>query len=315
TYDRAPMEVRAEIRRNTTLVVAAAAGYALLAVVAGDVTRPLSPGEAAALPFGAPDPVWPARLAMLVVTAVATVVAFRAWVRPAGRVAWAAAIVYAVSAPTVVAATTLAPGGLSAPACVAAVGFAVRWLVERDRGALAAAPGAVAAVTVLSPPTGVALAAALAVTALVWARYEGIPLGAAIAGGWAVGAAAKTAVPAWDSIVVAQLWAAGAAGTVVTLAAPAVAVALALHQQRWPHRRNAAVVATVVALALVAAALPGWPAAAVLPAYALATVAVGAGALEAHERLRRVGAAWLTAATMAIAGGWVAVQVVIAATS
>ena len=57
TYDRAPMEVRAEIRRNTTLVVAAAAGYALLAVVAGDVTRPLSPGEAAALPFGAPDPV------------------------------------------------------------------------------------------------------------------------------------------------------------------------------------------------------------------------------------------------------------------
>src|SRR5687767_13125654 len=93
----AGMAVPAEIRRNTTLVVVAAALYLLLQGALTGFARPLGAFERALFGVIETEDLWVLRLGMMVVSSLGLFLAFRAWVRPGGKAAWAAAGVFAVS--------------------------------------------------------------------------------------------------------------------------------------------------------------------------------------------------------------------------
>ena len=318
------MVVPAEIRRNATLVAIAGAVFGVLALVVvaivGGLARPLTESELRIVGPSIDVEVWVLRVGAVAGAAIALWLAFRAWVRPAARVAWAAAAFFAVSWLPLHYGTAVRPALFAALGCVAAGGYATRWLVERDRQALGGGAAAVVVVAVLHPPSAVAVVVGLSLVAVVWARRQSPPLPAALVGGLVVGLVAGQA---WTPGGFAQRLApdnllglspVGAALMMLALAAPVV---VALLQHRWPHRRNATVVSVVLFVALlVPAVLRGdWSTAAVLPAYAVLTVAVGAGLLEAWQLVRRAGSVWASVALAATMVAFTAWQVVLAAGS
>lgn len=329
------MAVPAEIRRNSTLVVVAGAVYLLLQAVLAGFARPLGPYERALFGSVATEDLWVVRLAMMVLSSLALIVAFRAWVRPAGKAAWAAAGVFAVSWVAVHFGGEVRPEVLAALACVAAAGSTTRWLVERDRAALVGTAIALLVATALMPAVGIALAIAAAAVVVVWARTGGGPVLTALGVGLIAGrllAALLRAGAAGDRVADVEAgggaWAqqlrdlpallepalssAGAAGvwrTAIGAVILAALVVLAIVWWRWPHRRNAARTGVAVAAALfLAGVFTTHPApTAFLPAYALLTIAVGGGLLASWRAARDTGWFLATAGYVALVlafAGW-----------
>lgn len=337
------MAVPAEIRRNTTLVVVVAVLYLLLQGALAGFARPMDAFELALFDDIATEDLWVLRLGMMVVSSLGLLLAFRTWVRPGGKAAWAAAGFFAVSWAPLYFGGVVRPELPAALACVAAAGSTTRWLVERDRAALIGAGVAIAVTVVLMPVIGVALAVSLAVVVAVWARAggglaltalgTGLVVGRVLAGVLRAGGrgsriaeveASLSATglsglhtlldPSVASGVVAAstLWRAGAGAAVIL-----GVVVLAIVWWRWPHRRNAARTGLAVSLGLfIAAALvPHGAPTAFLPAYALLSIPVGAGLLAAWRAARDTGAFLATLAYVAVVltfVGWQATVTAIA---
>lgn len=337
------MAVPAEIRRNATLVMVAALLYLVLQMVLAGFARPLGPFERALFGGVATEDLWVVRLGTMIVSTLGMAAAFRSWVRPAGKTAWAAAGVFAVSWAPLHYGGELRPETFAALAAVAAGGCTVRWLVERDRGSLVWIAVAVLLTVALLPLVGAVLAVSLAIVVAVWARTGGglalVAVGAGLVAGRLAGAglrslgngalvasveqslrttAAATRPAFADVLEPAALGGPERAvvGGVVLLALVVVAVVW----WRWPHRRNAARTGTALSAALIATLMVAGAAspAAYLPAYALLTIPVGAGLLGAWRSARETGSfvataayvvvvvafvAWQGAVTAAVAGG------------
>ena len=334
------MAVPAEIRRNTTLVVVAAVLYLLLQGALAGFARPLGPFERALFGAIATEDLWVLRLGMMGVSTLGLFLAFRTWVRPGGKAAWAGAGFFAVSWAPLYYGGELRPEVAAALACVAAVGSTTRWLVERDRGALVAAALAVAVAVVLVPVAGVALAVGLGVVVAVWARAGGglaltaLGLGLVVgrvlagvlrAGGrWSRWAEVEASLPApgldglhtvldpllTDGAVESALWRATVGGLIIL-----ALVILAVVWWRWPHRRNAARTGLVICSGLfIAGALTGHGApAAFLPAYGLLSIPVGAGLLAAWRAARDTGSFPATLAYIAVVLAFVGWQATVTA--
>ena len=335
------MAVSAEVRRNAALVVVAGAVFFGLQAVVSGFARPLSESELRALYPSAPRLLGLIRLLMMALTTGAMVIAYRTWVRPAARVSWAAAAAFAVSWGPLYFGPEVRPYAIAALGCVAAGGFATRWLVERERSMLVALCAAVAVVVALRPLAGGGLVLALVAVTGVWARRESLPpllavaVGAAV--GWVagvvglVGRVAGRVLPAdvappplvggLQELLVAlqRPFPQAEASTTPVYAAVAVlgvlAVALALAGRRWAHRRNAAMVGLTLALGLLIppVAINRITAAELLPAYAAVTIPLGAGILGAWDATRRVGSALLTAVFFVLLAGLVVWQLTLAA--
>lgn len=334
------MAVSAEVRRNATLVLVAGGVYFTLQALLTGFAVPLHPYERALFEGLATEDLWVLRLTMMLVSTAGLVLAFRAWVRPAGKAAWAGAAFVAVSWAPVHYGPQARPEILLMLACVGAAGFATRWLVERDRGALVGTGVAVTAAMVCDPFAGVVLAVALAAVVLVWARVQGGPalvaLGVAVlvgrglawvarvvlANGASVARAAATEASGGARLqVLGVLEPVGAGGSDARAAAGAAAIlaliALGLVWQRWPHRHNAARVGVAVALVLLAAMLAGGNARApaLLPVLGTVAVAVGSGLLAAWRTSRETGAVLATISYVVVVGAFVGWQGWIAATA
>jgi hypothetical protein len=352
------MAVPAELRRNASLVWPAGAVFAVLLWITTDFARPLSAEEIAALrPFG-PDPdatfaawrglgigvvglpvsswdapLWLVRAYFVVLSSLALVAAFRRWARPAGRVAWTAAVVFAASWVPLASGGTVGPHLFAALSAVLAAGFATRWCMERDRGALVGIGGGVGLTTAFAPLSGLALALGLAVVIVVWVRQRSLPgLVSAAAGAllgllpWLLEAAARFGGVAGrlrgatdSSATVVQYLrlvdgplrdGAGGrptAGAVVWVAILAVLAATGILQRRWNHRRNASMVGVTVSTALLLPYLllvaPA-DARLLLPAYGLLVVAVAAGVLDVwHIVGRRIRSPLVTVGLVALMAG------------
>ena len=335
------MAVSAEIRRNATLVAVAGGVYLLAQFVLSGFARPLSSEEINVLSRGADAYLWLVRLVFMLLTAAALVLAFRAWVRPAARVAWAAAGVFAVSWGPVFFGPEVRPHVLAALACVAAGGCAMRWLVERDRTAVVGLGLTVAAAVVLRPLAAVGLVATLAIVLAIGARQQSGPaLGAVAAGaaiGWPLGmvsllarfagrvVAAPLRPPRIDAGLQQLLNAlqspsvpASSTGTPVYVAVAVLAlltIGLAVVQLRWAHRRNAALIGLALTLGLFvpAVAVNRITAAELLPAYAALCIPLGAGVLAAWDATRRVGSWVVTTLFFVVLGAFGVWQVALAA--
>ncbi|MPZ71929.1 MAG: hypothetical protein GEU74_01655 [Nitriliruptorales bacterium] len=307
------MAVNAELRRNATLVGFAGVAFFAMQAAAGALGRPMAPDELRLLSTDT-IPGWTLRLVPMLLSSGALVIAFRAWVRPAGRVAAAAAGVFAVTWLPVATGSLLATPLYTALGTVAASGFVTRWLVERDRGALAAMGVAVALVAWSHTPVAVGATTALVGVSLVWGRTSAGPAVAAVLAGAFAGAAVSAAAPVsalrWVETAGTRWW----LPTVVAAAATTVVVAIAVVEQRWPHRRNAAVVAvTVAAGALVAVASmnPVTPVT-LLTVHAALSVSAGSGALAAWHAVRRMSTPLATVGLVAAAAAFVIVQLTFA---
>lgn len=336
------MAVPAEIRRNTTLVVVAAVLYLLLQGALAGFARPMDTFEIALFQYVATEDLWVLRLGMMVVSSLGLLLAFRTWVRPGGKAAWAAAGFFAVSWAPLYYGGVVRPEMPAALACVAAAGSTTRWLVERDRGALVGAAFAVAMTVVLMPVIGVALAVALAVVVAVWARAAGglalvalgtgLAVGRALAGvlraselGGRVADVEATLLPGTsvrqlhallDPLLIdgvlppSTVWRAAAGGVVVL-----GLVVLAVVWWRWPHRRNAARTGVVIFIGLLIAGafVPHGAPSAFLPAYGLLSIPVGAGLLAAWRAARDTGSFPATLAYVAVSLTFVGWQATITA--
>ena len=329
------MAVSAEVRRNATLVLVAGGVYLAMQALLTGFALPLHPYERALFEGLLTEDLWVLRLAMMLVSAAGLVLAFRAWVRPAGKAAWAGAAFVAVAWAPVHFGPQARPEVLLLFAAVAAAGHTTRWLVERDRGALVAAAVAVTAAVVCDPVTGVALTLALAAVALVWARLQSGPALVALGAGLVVGrglawvarsvlangaAVARAAADEGGAdaglglLHLLEPLAPGDGGAVVRAMAGAAAVlglvALGMFWQRWPHRHNAARVGTTVAAVLLAAVVLSAGAAvpALLPVLGVLAVAVGAGLLAAWRTSRETGSVFATIGYVGIVGAFIAWQ-------
>lgn len=328
------MAVSAEVRRNATLVLVAGGVYLTLQALLTGFALPLHPYERALFDGLLTEDLWVLRLAMMLVSTGALVLAFRSWVRPAGKAAWAGAGFVAVAWAPVHYGPQARPEVLLLFAAVAATGYATRWLVERDRGALVGVAVATTVAMVCDPFLGLALAVGLTAVVLVWARMQSglalLALGAGLVVGRALASVARVVLA--DGAAVASAAssdaddAAGllhllepleAGGAVGRAAAGAVVVlgliVLGMFWQRWPHRHNAARVGVAVAaVVLLASAAAGGALPQMLPVLGVAAIAVGAGLLAAWRTSRETG--WFLA-TIAYVGvvaafvgwqGWVA---------
>lgn len=335
------MAVSAEIRRNATLVAVAGGVYLIAQFALSGFARPLAPEEVNVLSAGARGYLWLVRLVMMLLTSLGLVLAFRTWVRPAARVAWAAAGVFAVSWGPVFFGPEVRPHVLAALACVGAGGYAMRWLVERDRAAVVGLAVTVAAAVVLRPLAALGLVVTLVIVLAIGARRESGPALAAVAVGGAIGwplgmvgvlarfagrVVAAPLKPPRIAVGLQQLLhavqnpfvPATASGTPIYVAVAVLCVltvGLAVVQLRWAHRRNAALIGLSLALGLFvpAVAVNRITAAELLPAYAALCIPLGAGALAAWDATRRVGAWPVTAlffAALVAFGVW---QVALAA--
>lgn len=337
------MAVPAEIRRNSTLVVVAAVLYLLLQGALVGFARPLGPFERALFGVIATEDLWVLRLGMMAVSTVALLVAFRSWVRPGGKAAWAAAGVFAVSWAPLYYGGEIRPELPAALACIAAAGSTTRWLVERDRGALVGVGLAVAITVVLMPVIGVALAVSLAGVVAVWARAggglaltalgTGLVVGRVLAGvlraggrgsrvaeveanlsGTGLGGLHTLLDPSLTNGVVAAstMWRATAGGAVIL-----ALVVLAIVWWRWPHRRNAARTGLVifVGLFIAGALVPHGAPTAFLPAYGLLSIPVGAGLLAAWRAARDTGSVPATLAYIAVVLTFVGWQATVTASA
>jgi 4-amino-4-deoxy-L-arabinose transferase-like glycosyltransferase len=352
------MAVPAQLRRNATLVAVAGLGFAILLLFVTDFSQGLTPAERDAMrPFDAlagrpgasrgvgmgvlglpvstwQTPEWVVRGWFLLLSTGGMVFAFRRWVRPAGKVAWTAAALFATSWLPLSSGGDAQPALYSALACVATAGLAMRWCVERDRGALIGMGVGTAVAALFRPADGLALAVGVTVVVAIWARQRSGPalasVGAGLALGWVPWLAVTLGVPgdaATRAATTTEPYAAllegpGSAGepTWVAVLWAAVLIALAVSgivQKRWNHRRNAGLVGVTAALALVGAAL--FTAAEsdvtmLLPAYALFLVAVAAGLLDLwHHVARTVRTPLLTGALVVAMGAALVWQVVLAA--
>ena len=336
-----PMAVSAEIRRNATLVAVAGGVYLLAQVVLSGFARPLAPEEVNVLRGGAGASLWLVRLVMMLLTTGALVLAFRAWVRPAARVAWAAAGTFAISWGPVFFGAEVRPHVLAALACVAAGGCAMRWLVERDRAALIGLTVTVAAAVVLRPLAAVGLVTTLVIVFAVGARRQAGPALAAVALGGAIGyplgmvgvlarfAGRVVAAPLRPPRIAAGLQqflhalqspfvpttSKGTSFYVALAVVGALTVVMAVVQLRWAHRRNAALIGLSLALGLFvpAVAVNRITAAELLPAYAALCIPLGAGVLAAWDATRRAGSWPVTALFFAALGAFAIWQVALAA--
>ena len=347
------MAVSAEVRRNASLVWVAGGLFAVALLVLTDFARPLSAQETAALEglrgvgaVGLPVSIWDAppwvvRGYFVVLSSSVLVAAFRRWARPAAKVAWTAAAMFAVSWVPLASGGTVQPHLLAALAAVLAAGFAMRWCVERDRGALVGVGAGVAAAALLVPLSGVALAVGLVVVVVVWVRRRALPAVASVAVGAVVGVLPAVAMPGFGVLAggvggatdiagaVAQYLrvvdgplrpAAGGGltvGAVVWVVVLAALAATGILQRRWNHRRNASLVGVTVSAALVVPyVLLDLPVDArnVLPAYALLIVAAAAGVLDLwHIVGRRIRSPLVTIGLAALMGGAVLWQLSLAA--
>ena len=308
------MPVAAEIRRNATLVGFAGVAFLAMQVAAGGLTRPLGPHELSVLPMD-DLPAWPVRLGAMLLSTAALISSFRAWVRPAGRVAAAGAFFFAATWLPAVEGPELRLGLYAALAAVAAAGFVTRWLYERDRGALLAAALSVLAVAWWHPAAAAGLVPALVAVLVVWGRLGSWPgvlavVAGGVAGGFLVGAVPLGALGAALPISGAARW----PGTVVTLVAVVVLVTVALIEQRWPHRRNAATVAVAVtAGVLVGIALgDGVTIGALASAHSVLAIGAGSGMLALWHTVRRIPTVAATVGLVVLAALLVVVQIVVA---
>ena len=352
------MAVPAELRRNASLVWVAGVLFAVLLWIATDFARPLSPQEIAELhPLGraAPAgsaawrgpalgvvglpvstweaPLWLVRAYFVVLSSLGLVAAFRRWARPAGKVAWTGAALFAASWVPLASGGTIQPHLFAALAAVLAAGFATRWCIERDRGALVGIGGGIAVTSAFVPLTGIALAVGLGIVLLVWVRQRSAPglivaaagalLGllpslvgpAARLGGLTArfrGATASSAtVVDYLRLVDGPLHSGGAgrptAGAVFWVVTLAVLATTGILQRRWNHRRNASLVGVTVSASLVVPyLLLVGPAQArlLLPAYGLLIVAVAAGVLDLwHIVGRRIRSPLVTVGLLAVMAG------------
>lgn len=362
------MAVSAEVRRNASLVWVAGAVYGVLLLFTTDFARPLSAEEIAALePFSAAArdaavpwrglgigllglpvsswdaPQWVVRGYFVALSSLALVGAFRRWARPAGKVAWTAAAIFAASWVPVASGGTVQPHLLAALAAVLAGGFAMRWCVERDRGAMVGVGAGVALASALAPPSGLALTLGLAVVIVVWVRQRSLPALAAATAGvvlglvpWfleselrfgsvrerlAGGADSSATVLQYLRVVDGPLRdAAGGrptAGALFWVTVLAALAATGILQRRWNHRRNASLVGVTVSTALV---LPYLllvaPADArfLLPAYGLLIVAAAAGVLDLwHIVGQRIRSPLVTIGLAAVMAGALVWQISLAA--
>ena len=361
------MAVPAEVRRNAALVWAAGALFGVLVWIATDFARPLSGDEMAALrPLGpAADagaaawrgvalgavglpvsswdaPVWVVRAYFALLSSLALVAAFRRWARPAGKVAWTAAAVFAASWVPLASGGTVQPHLFAALSAVLAAGFTMRWCIERDRGALVGIGGGVALTAAFTPLSGVALATGLAVVIVVWVRRRALPGLVSAAAGvllgllpWLIEAELRfggvrgrlrVTDPSATAVQYLRLvdgplrggpdgWPGSAA--VIWVVVLAVLAATGILQRRWNHRRNASLVGVTVSAVLV---LPYLllvaPADArfLLPAYALLAVAIAAGLLDLwHIVGRRIRSPLVTAGLVAVMGAALLWQIALAA--
>ena len=304
------MPVHAEIRRNATLVGFAGVAFLVLQVAAGGLVRPLGPAELALLP-GTP-PTGAVRAAAMLLSTGALIVTFRVWVRPAGRVAAAAAAFFAASWLPVVAGPMVATPLYATFAVVAAAGFVTRWLYERDRGALVGAAVTTALATWWQPAAGAGLATALVGVLLVWGRKGALPGVLSVALGGFTGGLLAAALPAtnWTVSVGTTDWWARVA---LSFGVAAILMLVAVVEQRWPHRRNAAVVTVAVAVvvAIGVALLEATPAG-LLPAFGVLCVAAGSGVLASWHAVRRMSTIVPTVALVAAAVGLAVLQLVFA---
>ena len=337
------MAVPAEIRRNATLVVVAGAAYFLLQAVVVGFARPLSEPEIVAVSAGASRVLGLVRLVMMALTAVSAVFAFRSWVRPAARVSWAAAGVFAVSWGPLYFGPEVRPYVIAALACVAAGGFTMRWLVERERSMYVAMALTVAVAVALRPLAAAGLIPAMLVVVVVAARTESLPPVASIAVGavigWLlggiglVGRVAGRVLPAdveppplvggFRELGVAlqspfpESVSTTTPGYAVIAILAFLAIALAFASRRWAHRRNAAMIGLTLAFGLLAppVAINRITAAELLPAYAALTIPLGTGVLGGWDATRRVRSGIVTAAFFAVLVAFVVWQGVVAARS
>ena len=336
------MAVSAEVRRNATLVLVAGAVYFVLQALLTGFALPLGPYERVLFPGLLTEDLWMLRLVVMILSSLGLVLAFRAWVRPAGKAAWAAAAFVAVSWAPVHYGPQARPEVLLMFACVAAAGFATRWLVERDRPALVSTGLALTVAMLLDPVVGIALALALTAVVLVWARVQGGPalvaLGTGVVAGrvtaWLLRRVLDTAEALalirvgeieagnpWAALTVFEPLAGADDGRGVRIAAGVVAVVgvtvLGMFWQRWPHRHNAARVGTAVAVVLAVAVLmfsatatPFW-----LPIWGLVAIAAGAGLLAAWRTARDTGSALATVGYVVVVVAYIAWQVAEAASA
>ena len=334
------MAVSAEVRRNATLVLVAGAVYFVLQATVTGFALPLGPYEQVLVPSLLTEDLWVLRLAVMVVSSLALVIAFRAWVRPAGKAAWASAAFVATSWAPVHYGPQARPEVLLMFACVAAAGFVTRWLVERDRGALAGGGLAVAVAMLLDPVIGIALALALAAVVLVWARGQGGPalvaLGAGVVAGRAIAWLLRRVLSTGEALarVRSEEISGSGSGSALGLLEPltagdptdvyrvaagvlalGAAVLLGMFWQRWPHRHNAArvgmAVAVVLAIAVVLFSASATPM--LLPAWGVLSIAAGAGLLAAWRTARDTGSAIATGLYVVVVVSFVVWQVVVAA--
>ena len=308
------MPVAAEIRRNATLVGFAGVAFLAMQVAAGGLTRPLGPHELSILPVD-DLPAWSVRLGAMLLATAALISAFRAWVRPAGRVAAAGAFFFATTWLPAVAGAELRLGLYAALAAVAAAGFVTRWLYERDRGALVAVALSVMAVAWWHPAAAAGMVPALVGVLVVWGRVGSWPGLLAVVSGGVAGGVLTRAVPL--GALGAGLPVAGQArwvGTVITLAAVVVLLTVALIEQRWPHRRNAATVAAAVtAGVLVGIALgDGMTIGALASAHSILAIGAGSGMLALWHTVRRIPTLLATLGLVVLAALLVVVQVIVA---
>ena len=349
------MAVPAELRRNAALVWVAGGVFVVLVCITTDFSQPLSAEEMAALqPFagrasvgppalrgigiaglGLPVTVWDAPLWLVrayfaLLSSLALVGAFRRWARPAGKVAWTAAGLFAASWVPLASGGSAQPHLFAALSSVLAAGFTTRWCMERDRGALAGIGGGVALTAAFAPLGGAALAVGLAVVIVVWVRGRALPgLVSAGAGAllgllpWFVEAEMRFGVvrgrlrgATGSSATVMQYLrlvdgplrggpgGRPTAGAVVWVVALAVLAGVGILQRRWNHRRNASLVGVTVSAALVLPyLLVVAPADArfLLPAYGLLIVAVAAGVLDLwHIVGRRIRSPLVTIGLVAV---------------
>src|SRR5688500_10719975 len=117
------MAVSAEVRRNATLVLVAGGVYFVLQAVLTGFALPLHPYERALFEGLTTEDLWVLRLLRMLVSTAGLVLAFRAWVRPAGKAAWAAAGFVAVGWAPVHYGPQARPGILLLFATVASAGF------------------------------------------------------------------------------------------------------------------------------------------------------------------------------------------------
>jgi hypothetical protein len=314
TYDRGVVPVAAEIRRNATLVGFAGVAFLAMQVAAGGLTRPLGAHELSLLPID-DVPALAVRAGAMLLSTAALISAFRAWVRPAGRVAAAGAFFFATTWLPAVAGAELRVGLYAALAAVAAAGFVTRWLYERDRGALVAAALSVMAVAWWHPAAGAGLVPALIGVLVVWGRLASWPGVLAVVSGGVAGGVLLGAVPL--GALGAGLPVAGDArwlGTVITLAAVVVLVTVALIEQRWPHRRNAATVAVAVTVGvLIGIALgDGMTIGALASAHSVLAIGAGSGMLALWHTVRKIPTLVATLGLVVLTALLIVVQVMVA---